>query len=232
MIDLWIIHTNEDPAQSAEVLHSCFDHLSEVERARAARFHFPIDQARFALCRSTLRRLLAEATGTPSLELQLGEGPYGKPFLIHPEHGPHFNLSHTKGLAVIALSKAHSLGVDTEAADRSVKALELAARVFTPDEISTLTPLEDSALTERFFRYWTAKEAFLKATGRGLSLDPRKLTTTLPDTATAAGSFVCSEEGIDASIWHLHEFPDAPGYRIALAAPAVVARTAITVHHL
>ncbi len=231
MIDLWIIPTNEDPAQSAAVVASCRSFLSDEENQRADRFHFPVDQARFALCRSTLRRRLAEATGTPPLALRFGGGPHGKPFLISPDNGPCFNLSHTRGLAVIAIAQGHTLGIDTEAADRSVKALELAARVFTPTETATLDPLAGSALTERFFRYWCAKEAFLKATGRGLSLDPRTIETTLPEVVDAAGTFVCSEEGIDATRWRLHEFPEAPGFRIALAAPADVPRGKITVHH-
>ncbi len=229
MIDLWIIPTNEDPAQSSLVFTACDTGLSEEDKLRAARFHFTVDGARFALCRFCLRSLLSEATGVPPLDLQFSEGPHGKPFLAEPATAPHFNLSHTKGLAVIAISPEHELGIDTEATDRSVNALELARRVFTPAEIATLEALEGAALGERFFRYWTAKEAFLKATGRGLSLDPRKLETTLPESDLAAGSFACTESGIDASLWRLHEFHDVPGFHIALAAPSRVPREDIRV---
>jgi len=230
VIDLWIIRTHEDPAHSAAVLETCAVHLSDEEQRRAARFHFPVDRARFALCRSTLRRLLAKATGTPALDLRFGEGPHGKPFLTGLQNAPHFNLSHTRGLALIAIARAHALGVDAEASDRALNARELAGRVFTPAEIATLEPLEGAALAERFFRYWTAKEALLKATGRGLSLDPRKLEATLPASEHDTGSFTCADPTIDAAAWHLHEFHDAPGFRIALAAPAAVRRENITVH--
>lgn len=230
LIDLWLIRTNEDPAESAAVLEACLAGLSQDEQTRARRFHFPVDSARFALCRSTLRRLLADATGTPPLDLHFAEGPHGKPFLRGLANAPHFNLSHTRGLAVIAISQPHELGVDTEASDRPVNALELARRVFTPREIATLEPLEGPPLTERFFRYWTAKEAFLKATGRGLALDPRKLETSLPETEHGLGSFRCTDAEIDTDRWRLHELHEVPGFRIALAAPLPVDRDGIVVH--
>ncbi len=87
-----------------------------------------------------------------------GYGPHGKPFL---KEGPHFNLSHTKGLVVCAISQ-QPVGVDVELRDRRVRP-GLLQRYFTPEEQAYATT------PQRFLELWTRKEAFLKRSGEGLS---------------------------------------------------------------
>ena len=83
------------------------------------------------------------------------ENPWGKPELAgNPDL--HFNLSHSGTWAVCAVS-GMPVGVDVETKPCS---MELAKRYFLPQEA------EQTELT----RLWTAKEAFCKAIGRGLTV--------------------------------------------------------------
>ena len=98
---------------------------------------------------------------------------YGKPRL-DPQMGPiplEFSLSHTAGLAVFALTRGTAIGVDVETVSRSVKALRLGRRFFSPEEAERFSELPPEKASH-FFHYWTLKESCLKALGRGLSLPP------------------------------------------------------------
>jgi 4'-phosphopantetheinyl transferase len=90
-----------------------------------------------------------------------------------------FNLSRTRHVAVVALATVE-VGIDVEQVDiDDVDAL--AAVALTMDEQLCLVGDADRRAT-RFLRLWTAKEAYLKGTGVGLSADPRTVTfTSEPD---------------------------------------------------
>ncbi len=105
-------------------------------------------------------------------DIELGE--HGKPLAKTSGESVYFNISHTKGLAVLAYSENSEVGVDTE---RVRKAPErIAERYFTREEHLFLREgEEDGSLAERFFRIWTAKEACMKYTGDGLLLSPEKI---------------------------------------------------------
>jgi 4'-phosphopantetheinyl transferase len=81
-----------------------------------------------------------------------------------------FNLSHTPGLAAVAVSRATCVGVDAETIDRSGEHLELADRYFSPEEARSLRALPPELRLWRFLELWTLKEAYAKACGMGLSL--------------------------------------------------------------
>jgi 4'-phosphopantetheinyl transferase len=95
-----------------------------------------------------------------------------------------FNLAHSGDVALVAVSAGAPVGVDVERWDRDVEHLELAERFFSPVERRTLNALvERDEVVPGFFACWTRKEAYLKATGVGItrgldyfdvSLDPRE----------------------------------------------------------
>lgn len=152
--------------------------LSEDERARAARFHFPRDGSRFAAARTLLRTVLGHWTGVPADTLRFTYGPRGKPAL---PGGPEFNLSHSAGVAVLAVSRSGPVGVDVERLDRSVDPMGLGQAVFDPEELAVLAGLSPAQRCERFFAFWTAKEARMKLTGEGMSLPPRSIRLALAE---------------------------------------------------
>ena len=96
--------------------------------------------------------------------LIFGTGPQGKPFLQNAHIA--FNLSHSRDLAVLALSQSGPLGIDLEFIDRQVDIAGLAQSCFTPQEAAVLAALAAPEQAARFFAFWTAKEARMKLQGK------------------------------------------------------------------
>lgn len=143
--------------------------LDEAERARAARFRRDRDRLTYTAAHGLLRRLLGQETGRDPAGLCFEAGPGGKPRMADGS-GPAFNLSHTRGVVVVALSGTGEVGVDVEPLDRSLADLAIADHYFAPAEAAALHGLPGrTAQVERFLRLWTLKEAYIKATGKGLA---------------------------------------------------------------
>jgi 4'-phosphopantetheinyl transferase len=153
--------------------------LSHDERDRAARFVFEKDRARFIACRATLRQLLGRYTGTPPEAILFDYAPQGKPSLAS-DPSWQFNVSHSRDLAAIAITRDHPLGIDLELVDPDFPVLEVAPTILTPGEQLALTALPTTTQPAHFFQLWTLKESLVKALGAGLSLDPREIHLRLP----------------------------------------------------
>jgi 4'-phosphopantetheinyl transferase len=146
--------------------------LSEDERARAAKFHFPHLQRRFRVRRALLRLLLAGyARGEPSA-LRYRFNRYGKPELetVSANKRLYFNLSHSGALVLYGFTYVGEIGVDIECA-MPIDDMALVARQhFTPEEQNALWALPSEQQVTGFYNCWTRKEAILKAVGIGLTL--------------------------------------------------------------
>lgn len=151
--------------------------LPAEERERAQRFHFRRDwesyTAAHALLRGTLT-LLAEDAGLRIAppDWRFSVGGHGKPEPVLPAGCPPFrvNLSHTRGLAAVAVALDRDVGVDVEWLDRTNLTADLADRFFAPAECAQLVGLSPEAEKEALFAFWTLKEAYIKAVGMGLAL--------------------------------------------------------------
>ncbi len=153
--------------------------LSGDETARAQRFHFDRDRNRYARGRGFLRSMLGQVCGQDPAGLIFGTGAQGKPFLQNSDLA--FNLSHSRDLAVLAISRSGPLGLDLEFIDRAADIAGLARTCLTPGETDVLAALPEAQRRARFFAFWTAKEARMKLTGEGLSLPPQQITLDLQD---------------------------------------------------
>lgn len=141
--------------------------LSPDEKARADRFKFPIHRDRFITARGILRMLLANYLNQSPDQLAFCYGDRGKPALAKGEL--QFNVSHSEDFALYALSCDRAVGIDVEKI-RAIDNLEgLTSRFFTLGEHQAIVQLPMEQREKMFFRYWTCKEAYLKATGEGLS---------------------------------------------------------------
>lgn len=144
--------------------------LDREERGRAERFRFERDRREFIAAHALLRGLLTFHLGRPAASWQFATGPFGKPTFAEKSRLPDidFNLSHTRGLVAAAVVAHGAVGVDVEKIDRSKADFKVAQRYFAAAEVELLrqTPQPDRATC--FFRLWTLKEAYLKATGAGL----------------------------------------------------------------
>lgn len=144
--------------------------LDESERSRADRFHFPSDRDSFIAAHVLKRNLLSWAAELPPWAWQFVPARFGKP-QIDPGLGLtrlRFNLSHTRGLAACAVSLDHEVGLDAEVLNKSREELEIATRFFAPTELALLRGASAIDRPDLFARMWTLKEAYFKATGRGL----------------------------------------------------------------
>ena len=147
--------------------------LSRDEAERAARFHFERDRGNFIAARGLLRTILARYTGISAATLQFNYSANGKPSLASAAQfgNLNFNLSHSDGMAVYAFARERDVGIDLESLRPFSDMEQIAARCFSSEEQTDLRSLEKPAQEEKFFRYWTRKEAILKCGGQGFS-DP------------------------------------------------------------
>lgn len=155
----------EPDAARLEALHAI---LSPEERERAARFHFPEHQKHFIGCRGILREILSGFLEIPPAELRFTYNAYGKPGV--PDSTLRFNVSHSGGWAMFAVTQAREVGIDLERINERTAIELIPARFFSARETAQLRALPVEQQTHAFFRCWTRKEAYIKARGLGLSL--------------------------------------------------------------
>ncbi|MGD9852641.1 MAG: 4'-phosphopantetheinyl transferase superfamily protein [Nitrospirales bacterium] len=149
--------------------------LSPDEIVRADQFKSASAQQQFVVTRCMLRHLLGRYTGMPPHTIQLRKTVQGKPFPVFPKPlALQCNVSHTQGLAVVAISGGVPVGIDVETVDRTIHAEELARRFFSEREADRLSAMTEDQRIIGFLTYWTCKEAYLKMQGLGLSADLSK----------------------------------------------------------
>lgn len=190
--------------------------LSRDERERADRLRFEHLRSRFILSRAALRYLLAPYLNRAPQGLLFDYHPRGKPYLVD-EPTFAFNLSHSENLAVYCFAWQHPLGIDVEYL-RDVEGLTIAERYFSPSETNTLRTLAPTQQQRAFFRYWTCKEAYLKAVGTGLIDALGQVELMLSPTHPAQLVRLAGDEQ-QAQRWALQEFVPARGYVGAIALP-------------
>ncbi len=125
----------------------------------------------FLLSRGCLRYLLGLYLNRRPGDLEFTLGRHGKPELVSSGEFPplQFNLSHTGGRLAIALHRHKVVGIDIERLRPVTHLKKLCRRCLTHKEAQTVLTVGLQPGQYRFLRYWTAKEAVLKALGLGLS---------------------------------------------------------------
>jgi 4'-phosphopantetheinyl transferase len=200
--------------------------LQREERDRAATFRFARDRQTFLLTRGLVRLVLSACTDIPPQDLRFRVNAHGKPELAdgHPAaRRVSFNLSHTEGMIALGLLRRGAIGIDAEKISARGGAIEIANRFFAAAEIDALRWTPASERESTFFRYWTLKEAYVKARGSGLSapldqfafrLDSRRRNISLspaPGDRASAWKFwqladrdhrlaVCAEQGPEVAL--------------------------------
>ncbi|HEY6126033.1 MAG TPA: 4'-phosphopantetheinyl transferase superfamily protein [Steroidobacteraceae bacterium] len=190
--------------------------MSDEERVRDQRFLVEPARRLHRLARGMQREVLASyLPGTTPRELAFVSGATGRPALAPPfdTSGIEFNLAHTKGLVVLAVTRGAALGIDVEIYDKKVP-LEVARRFFSPAEVDALEALPADAQPHRFLRLWTLKESYLKAVGTGIAGGLDSMTFRIDD----AGA--CAFERADdarAAHWSFSQFDVGARHVMALA---------------
>jgi 4'-phosphopantetheinyl transferase len=204
--------------QPASTLESFLGLLSSDEELRAESFYFQKDRDRFIVAHGAMRTILSQYLNVPPERLRFCYGPYGKPALAEGSGGGalRFNMSHSHELALCAITREREVGVDLEYIREDFASREIARQFFSPGEVARLGALPISVRTEAFFNCWTRKEAYIKATGKGLSLSLDQFDVSLAPGEPAA---LLSTRGNpqEASRWALRELAPGRGYVAALA---------------
>jgi 4'-phosphopantetheinyl transferase len=191
--------------------------LSADESARAARFHFPRDRQRFVASHGLLRTILASYLTTDPGSLSFSYSKKEKPSLgpAHAGSNVTFNISHSGEIALFAFTRGREIGVDVEQVRRDSDLEAIARRFFSAHEQKQLAAFPAEEKVEAFFRCWTRKEAYIKATGDGLSLPLSQF-----DVSLAAGEKnalrATRPDATEAGQWLLQEVPVGAGYVAAL----------------
>lgn len=166
--------------------------LDDGERARASSFHFSQDALAYRAAHALARWSLSVRYRYPPREWRFAQGELGRPILALPGTGRdiRLSLSHTQGLVAVALAEDIDIGVDAESMNPNSDLRGIASECFSPSECEQLerTDAGFSSEMERFYAFWTLKEALLKARGLGLnqapnsfSIDLRTLRVDVPD---------------------------------------------------
>jgi 4'-phosphopantetheinyl transferase len=192
--------------------------LSSAERARAERFRFCKDRNEYIISQGMLRIILSRYLEQHPTKIEFCYGRFGKPEIKADlvRERLNFNISHSGGLALYAVTHSCPVGVDVEWLRPIPHFEEIASRFFSPRETETLMALSTECRMEGFFACWTRKEAFLKATGEGISEGLAKVEVTLtpweePEILRTTAELKARTE------WQLRSFSPAPGYLAAVA---------------
>ncbi|MDF1790468.1 MAG: 4'-phosphopantetheinyl transferase superfamily protein [Thalassobaculaceae bacterium] len=168
-VDLWVVQLSALQPRSRALTAV----LSPRERDRAAGLKSAARHTEFTLTRGFVRTVLCGYVGAPAAELELSDAGQGKPVQV-PTPGTvaiAFNVSHSKGAVALAICRSRAVGVDIERIRPMPNALAMAAQYFAADEHRRLAEqLEPTDRDALFLRFWTRKEALMKAHGGGLTL--------------------------------------------------------------
>ncbi|MFF1509653.1 4'-phosphopantetheinyl transferase family protein [Streptomyces sp. NPDC058326] len=201
--------------------------LPAAERERMAQLRSPADQDAFALSQAVLRRCLGDLTGEAPRALRFTRQENGKPELAGAARGwgPAFNLSHTEGLVLLAVTRGEPVGADVERV-RRVPAARIAARYFPADEAHAVGARAGQEAWDLFFRLWVRKEACVKAWG-GRLREGMRTPVRLEDPSPAA------VPGPDGQLWRVWEPAGVPApYRAAVALPRGARPGGLTVRRM
>jgi 4'-phosphopantetheinyl transferase len=202
---------------AAQVISDFKRMLSEEERRRAERFGMEHLQRRFIVAHGVMRSVLGGCLSCAPSEVEYAYGVRGKPRLVHAEI--EFNLAHSDELGLLAVTRGMAVGVDVEKLRPMPDGLDIARRFFSAREVAMFETVPVAGHDEAFFNLWTRKEAWLKATGDGISESLSKVEFTfrskeIPEVIAIDGSADAAKK------WSLFALSPAPNYVGALAIPA------------
>lgn len=204
------------PGDSAEM--SAYARLLDGrERLRAERFMGMEARNEFVFGRALLRLLLGRSLRVDPTEVAIGYEARGKPRLISgsAEGDIRFNLAHSNSLVAIALAKGREVGIDVEWTGRTVDWPLIAERVFSASELGGVLALPPEQQELAFFAGWTRKEAYLKATGEGLTDEISDIEFTFAP-GMPAELLRLPGADVEAVCWEIHEVPLPEGFVGAL----------------
>ncbi|NJK58501.1 MAG: 4'-phosphopantetheinyl transferase superfamily protein [Pleurocapsa sp. SU_5_0] len=201
--------------------------LSTDEIARADKFRFAKHRRKFIAARGILRQLLGNYLEVSPRSLTFTYSDRGKPQLA-TDISLQFNLSHSEEYALFGFALNHLIGVDIEHQRAMPDALKIAQRFFSAREYKMLVAVPLEQQPKLFFQLWTAKEAYLKATGTGLSGSLSSVEICLDQRESLYLSTIKQDKIID---WSLYCCTPATDYAAAIAINAQISTQDVNYWH-
>jgi len=204
-VHIWRISVSSHLAHLENMLRV----LNPGEIIRANKYLKELDRNRFIVSRSTLRHILAGYLKCAPESIEFKSGENEKPYLESPIR---FNLSHSGDWIVIAVANTE-VGIDVEYIKPHFNYEGILNSHFNEQEMNYINA--DDGL-HRFFKFWTRKEAILKATGIGLT-EYLMAITALDGIHKIDGDLLHTQTD-----WELNTFKTADNYPATIAAGLLI----------
>lgn len=193
--------------------------LSPEEQSRSLRFVHAADRRRFVTGRALARLAAASCLSCGPRDVAIVLEPGGRPGLDAGAASPSLSIAHAGELVAVALAARAAIGIDVEPIDRQLDLDGLAPLVCSEAESHAIRGLDPAARRERLLHLWTLKEACLKATGHGLSIEPREVVFEFRGDASPVLTNHPHASGPtrDVPHWSFVLLPDCAGHVLAVA---------------
>ena len=231
MLDLWLQRVDEASARWAEQQSWVFD---EEETRRWRRYLTSETRVLFLVAHVVTRRVLSRYEDRAPESWRFDRGTDGRPEIVGGAPGLRFNISHTEGMVAVLVHDEADCGVDIEHPWQSMDMPSVSRRVFTDAEQAAIYAQPSELRADRFYQFWTLKEAFIKAKGKGLALPLKQFSFALYDEPPGVDErwvdqhieFDC-DDAIDPSPNHWQFFTHRPesGHIVSIAADRGAADT-------
>jgi 4'-phosphopantetheinyl transferase len=201
--------------------------LSAGEQQQRSRFMFPRDRHRYVVTRALVRTTLSRYANVPPTQWTFRANAFGRPEIANTHAYAQrlvFNVSHSSDLTVVAVAFQRALGVDTENVRSRKAPIAIAMRMFAPDELAALHVISHRDRPRRFFEYWTLKESYVKARGKGLSIRLDKCSFAFCSDRHLT-FWVDPDQNDHPSRWHFSQFALAGDDVVAVCTERTVAET-------
>lgn len=210
-IHVWFIDLSSSRFDQSQLT----DWLQGDELDQASRFAFPHLTRRFIIRRAALRMLLSRYAEISNQAIRFTKSATGKPGLADSTgtSSIQFNVSHSQDAILIAIAR-QPIGIDLEQVKLLTDLDAMISRTLSIEEQGFLRNCSQRERLAGFHKYWTCKEAVLKATGEGLSVPLDSVAVPLADAFESSGSTFVFQNGTD---WKVECFEPLPGFAGAIA---------------
>lgn len=218
-VDLWQV--DMDAVCDGPLLDRYRAILAPEEREKETRFHFARDRLLHLVARTLVRTVLSRYVPIAPRDWCFTTNAYGRPMIANHDAlaaNISFNISHTEGMVLMAVTRGRRIGIDAEREARIVP-LEMAEHFFSASESAALRLLAPAVQQERFFALWTLKESYIKARGMGLSIPLADFSFELDGEMTIRVSF---DDGLldQPRHWQFWQWRPSPDHFAALCVEA------------
>lgn len=188
--------------------------LSDSEKLASNRFYFERDRKRFLVAHTLLRLILSQYTAQHPQRLQFAKSSHGKPEITNAFGKVFFNMSHSENLVAYVVAPSKNVGIDVQCISPAIDFNSIAKSFFTANELAAMNALPAENRSKAFYRLWTSKESFVKATGLGLSVQLNSFDTS---GIVYNSSIIFREKTIEKKLWSIWSFEPCIDYIGAVA---------------